>query len=72
MENVNITSNMTIAEVQDRWPQTIPAFREYAVACVGCDLAAFCTIAEAAQEYQIEVERLLTELQACITSHQEK
>lgn len=62
----HLTADLTVAEVQALWPQTVAVFRDYATACVGCDLAAFCTITEAAQEHKIEVERLLAELQAIV------
>ena len=66
MSNTLLVAELTVAEVQDRWPQTIAIFREYAAACVGCDLAPFCTLADAAREFQIEVNRLLKDLQAII------
>jgi hybrid cluster-associated redox disulfide protein len=66
MHETELSADLTIAEVQDQWPQTITVFRDFAAACVGCDLAAFCTIVDAAKEYQIPLERLLADLQAAI------
>ncbi len=66
MENKTIHADLTVAEVQDRWPQTIIVFRDHAAACVGCDLAPFCTLTEAAVEFQLEIDRLLADLQASI------
>ncbi len=68
MESNKLTADLTVNEVQALWPQTVAVFRDYAAACVGCDLAAFCTITEVAQEYKIEVGYLLAELQAIIES----
>jgi hypothetical protein len=44
----------------------VTVFRDLATACVGCDLAAFCTVTDAAKEYQIPLGRLLENLQAVI------
>ena len=66
MENKDLHADLTVAEVQDRWPQTIVVFRDYAAACVGCDLAPFCTLSEVATEYQLTLDRLLADLQASI------
>jgi hybrid cluster-associated redox disulfide protein len=66
MSEFELTADLTIAEVQEQWPQTITIFKDLAAACVGCDLASFCTVSDAANEYQIPVERLLEYLQAAI------
>lgn len=57
---------MTVEEVLEAWPETAVIFQEYATACIGCDLAAFCTLNEAANEYQIPPRILLHNLQRCI------
>jgi hybrid cluster-associated redox disulfide protein len=66
MSEMELSADLTIAEVQEQWPQTIIVFRDYAAACVGCDLASFCTITDAAREYQIPLESLLAKLQAAV------
>ena len=66
MSEMELSAELTIAEVQDQWPQTVAIFRDLAAACVGCDLASFCTIADAAREYQIPLADLLTDLQISI------
>jgi hybrid cluster-associated redox disulfide protein len=66
MSEMELSADLTIAEVQDQWPQTVTVFRDLAAACVGCDLASFCTVTDAAKEYQIPLERLLADLQAAI------
>ena len=66
MRETKLSADLTIAEVQDQWPQTVIVFRELATACVGCDLAAFCTVTDAAKEYQIPLERLLADLRSAI------
>ncbi len=66
MSQMKLSADLTIAEVQEKWPQTVSVFRDLAAACVGCDLASFCTVTDAAKEYQIDLERLLKDLQAVI------
>jgi len=53
---------LTVAEVLDRWPATAAAFVRRRMACVGCAMAPFDTIGEAAAVYGIKVEGLLDEL----------
>jgi len=67
MESVELTSDLTVEEVLERWPETAVIFRKYADACVGCNLAAFCTLAEAAREYEADLSRMLADLQANVT-----
>lgn len=53
---------LTVAEVLDRWPATAAVFVRRCMACVGCAMAPFDTIGEAAAVYGIKVEGLLDEL----------
>lgn len=55
-----------VAFVMERWPETAPIFLRLKMACVGCDVAPFETVAEAAAAYGIAVERLVAELQAAV------
>jgi hybrid cluster-associated redox disulfide protein len=58
----DVHPQFTVAEVLDRWPATAAAFVRRRMACVGCAMAPFDTIGEAAAVYGIEVEGLLDEL----------
>lgn len=64
--NKPITSNMIIADVLSRWPQTIPVFQKYRMGCVGCVMAPFETIAEAAAIYELSLYRFLEDLNCAI------
>lgn len=61
-----VNLEMTVEEVLGTWPETAVVFQDYATACIGCDLGAFCTLNEAANEYQIDPLVLLQDLQICI------
>lgn len=55
-----------VEEVLERWPETAPVFMRLKMACVGCDIAGFETLAEAAAAYGIAVERLLGDLYSAV------
>jgi hybrid cluster-associated redox disulfide protein len=66
MDKTEPTAEMTIEQVSIRWPQTIPVFRHYIEACVGCSLAPFCTVREAASEFDLSLDDLLSDLRKSI------
>lgn len=59
-------AELTVAEVMDGWPQTIPVFLRHRMACVGCVMAPFETLADVAAIYGLQPSRLLDELQQTI------
>jgi hybrid cluster-associated redox disulfide protein len=72
MEHTQLTANFTVTEVMDRWPQTIPIFFRYRMACVGCPIASFETLAEIAAVYNLNLDRFLGELEQLIQLEQER
>jgi len=61
-----ITPEMTVAEIMDAYPQTISVFVERKMICVGCAMADFDTLSDAATNYGITVEQLLEELRGIV------
>lgn len=59
-------SQFTVDQVLTRWPQTIPIFLRYHMACAGCVMAPFETVAEAAAIYHLELPRFLSALSPAI------
>ncbi len=55
---------MTIAEVLGRDARTAHVFLKHRMACVGCTIAPFETLAVAAGVYRIAIDELLAELAA--------
>jgi hybrid cluster-associated redox disulfide protein len=53
---------LSVAETLDRFPQTARIFVRLRMACVGCDIAAFHTVAEAAAIYGLDAEQFFVEL----------
>ncbi|OQY31742.1 MAG: hypothetical protein B6243_08145 [Anaerolineaceae bacterium 4572_5.2] len=64
------TANFTIAETLNRWPQTIYNFQRHQMACPGCAMTRFETLAEAAKNYGLNLEAFLAELASTIQSPQ--
>jgi hybrid cluster-associated redox disulfide protein len=65
-------AELTLAKVMDRWPQTVPCFFRYRMACVGCPIARFETLAEAATIYGLDLNRFLIELERIIEHAEER
>jgi len=51
-----------VSEVMRHWPRTVGVFVELRMACPGCPMAPFETVAEAAGEYGLDPEDLLARL----------
>lgn len=63
-------STMSVAEIMNRWPGTIRVFIDLKLRCVGCPIAAFHTIADAAAEHGIAPESLEDLISAAIIAEQ--
>lgn len=55
-------SQLTVDQVLTRWPQTIAIFLHHRMACAGCAMAPFETVAEAAAIYHLELPCFLSAL----------
>lgn len=60
--------SMPITEVLERWPRSADVFHDHAMACVGCAVASFYTINDAALVYGILPSHFVAELLAAISS----
>lgn len=57
-----IKKEMTINEVVKKYPKTVFVFIDYGLHCVGCPAAQGETIEEAAELHQMDLEKLLEDL----------
>jgi hybrid cluster-associated redox disulfide protein len=64
MEPAAIQPEMSVAEVCRRWPAAAAVLVRRGMACVGCDLSDFETLADAARTYHVPLAALLHELRA--------
>lgn len=59
-------SQKTIDEVLTNWPETAVVFKRHNMACIGCDVAHFYTVADAASVYKLSVAEFVSELESVI------
>jgi len=55
---------ITIAELMNRWPLTVPVFFKYRMYCVGCSMAVIDTVEEAVKIYALPLKAFLEDLKA--------
>ena len=53
---------MVVAEVMERWPASVGVFNRRRMACPGCVMAPFMTVAEAATSYGLSPAELAADL----------
>ena len=58
-------AHKTVADLLARWPQVARVFVRHRMACVGCAIAPFESVAEVAAIYHVPVERLHRRAAAC-------
>lgn len=63
---VQLDGNMSVADLLDKWPQAAPVFIRRRMACVGCSMAMFETLEDAARIYGVLPRVFINELQAAI------
>ena len=60
--STEIDLDMPIDEVMRRWPQTINVLISYNMHCIGCALAPFHTVIDAAVEHGVDEDAFLADL----------
>ena len=71
MDQSPLAADLTIADVLERWPETVPVFLCYHLACVGCPIAPFEQLADIASNYNLALDPLLAALQLAIRPSKE-
>ena len=59
-----IEPDMLVDGVMRRWPSTIRVFLDHRMHCVGCPIACFHTIRDAAREHGVSGDELLAALRS--------
>jgi len=62
-------SGLNVADIMSRWPATIGVFIDFRMHCIGCPIGHFHTLADAAEEHRIPLDRLAVEIAAAIASN---
>jgi hybrid cluster-associated redox disulfide protein len=66
MPNAEILGRMIITDVLERWPQTADVFHNHNMACVGCAVAPFYSVRDAALVYNLPPDEFIDEMLALI------
>jgi len=64
MEPASPSGEMTVETVLNEWPASIDAFLALRLACVGCPMARFCTLDDAARAYRMAAGTLIGAVRA--------
>ena len=64
--NLNISNDITIKELLDRYPQLLRWFLDMGLFCVGCPAEGFHTLVDVAREYGVDEDQLLRNLNNAI------
>jgi hybrid cluster-associated redox disulfide protein len=59
-------SDLCVGEIMQRWPTAIGVFIDLHMHCIGCPIATFHTLADAADEHGLSLEVLSGEVSAAI------
>lgn len=62
------TSDMTVEEILESWPETVPVFQELNTACIGCVMAPFDSMVDVARIYEFELSDLMEVLFRAVQS----
>ena len=63
-----IDDDMTMDEIMRRWPLTIRVVIRSGMLCVGCPIASFHTVADAAREHGLDEALLRCDLETAASS----
>ena len=61
-----LSSDITIKELLDRYPQLLQLFMDLGLLCIGCPVEAFHTLADVAREYHLDLNQLLQRIDTVI------
>lgn len=59
---MTITKDMSIGEVVEKYPETVPVFLQHGLGCLGCALARFENIQQGAVAHGIDIDALMKAL----------
>lgn len=55
--------DLSLAEIMSKWPSTIRVLLDYRVHCVGCPIAPFHTLVDAAEEHSLLLAGLVADIE---------
>lgn len=60
--SLHVFPKCSVADILEKHPEAVPVFLRHRMICVGCQMAVFDTLEEAAQNYALPVNTFLQEL----------
>lgn len=63
---MTITKDMSIMEVVQKYPDTVPVFMSSGMGCIGCAAAHFENIEQGADAHGIDIDELIKNLNAVV------
>lgn len=66
------TADAIVEDVVTQYPHTHQVFLRHHMACIGCSMASFSTLREAASAYWISLEQFLHELNETVQAEEQK
>ena len=70
MAELDPIAEMTVEAFLTRWPETAEVFNRHNMACVGCPVAPFYTVTEAAEVYNLSPAEFIEELKQAMDGNQ--
>jgi hybrid cluster-associated redox disulfide protein len=67
MNSYSIDSSWIVQNVLDEFPALLPVFTSWKLDCLGCSMSSFCNIQEVAEDYHLNLDQFLQELNAAIS-----
>jgi len=64
---MTIDPNLSVDRLMQQWPATMAVFMRHRMACIGCPVGSFHTIAECSAQYDVPLETLLQEIDVAIS-----
>jgi hybrid cluster-associated redox disulfide protein len=68
MKTTAFSSDLTVGQVLDVWPQTLPVFIRFHMLCIGCPVTSFHTLRDACLAHDMDPEPFESALRAVINS----
>jgi len=59
---MKITTDMSITEILQKYPETHPVFQKNNLGCIGCLAASFETVEDGLRAHKLDVEKVMAEL----------
>jgi len=62
----HISSEITVKDLLDRYPQLLQLFMDIGLLCLGCPAEAFHTLEDVAREYHLDMDPFLARIEMVI------